>query len=79
MVRYFARGLIRTYQILLSPILGQQCRFYPSCSQYALDVIDQYGVCVGTGLAVVRILKCQPWHPGGFDPPPQERITNFDG
>ena len=64
------RVLIRGYQLLVSPLLGPRCRFYPSCSQYALDAIASHGVLKGLWLAVRRLGRCHPWHPGGFDPVP---------
>ena len=60
-------GLIRVYQLLLSPLLPPACRFYPSCSQYALDAIGEYGVVHGLWLATLRVARCNPWHPGGVD------------
>lgn len=63
--------LIKSYQLLISPVLGQHCRFYPSCSKYAQIAISQYGIARGLGLFVKRILKCHPWHPGGYDPVPK--------
>jgi putative membrane protein insertion efficiency factor len=60
--------LIRAYQVCLSPFLGPCCRFYPSCSQYAVDAIRRYGPVKGSGLALRRLLRCHPWHPGGYDP-----------
>lgn len=60
--------LVRLYQFTLSPILGGQCRFYPTCSNYALDALAKYGFFKGTLKAVARILKCHPFHPGGYDP-----------
>jgi hypothetical protein len=63
--------LIRTYQLLLSPLLGNHCRFYPSCSQYAVEAIERHGPWRGSLLAVRRILRCHPWHPGGIDPVPE--------
>jgi uncharacterized protein len=69
-----ARGLMSTvtgYQRYISPLKGvQTCRFYPTCSQYALEAIGKHGATKGTFLAVRRVLKCQPFHPGGFDPVP---------
>ena len=62
--------LIRAYQLLLSPLLGPSCRFEPSCSRYAVAAIDGHGVVRGGWLAVKRILRCHPFHSGGFDPPP---------
>jgi len=63
--------LIRTYQLLLSPLLGNHCRFYPSCSHYAVEAIERHGPWRGGLLAVRRILRCHPWHPGGIDPVPE--------
>ncbi len=63
--------LIRTYQLLLSPLLGNHCRFYPSCSQYAVEAIERHGAWRGSLLAVRRLLRCHPWHPGGIDPVPE--------
>ncbi len=60
--------LVRLYQFTLSPILGGQCRFYPTCSNYALDALAKYGFFKGTLKAMIRILKCHPFHPGGYDP-----------
>ncbi|MBF0467837.1 MAG: membrane protein insertion efficiency factor YidD [Desulfamplus sp.] len=62
--------LIRLYQYLLSPLIGPACRFYPSCSQYAFDAVIKYGSIKGSFLAAKRVLKCHPFHPGGFDPVP---------
>jgi hypothetical protein len=59
---------IRTYQILLSPFLGKNCRFYPSCSDYARQAFDQKGFGRGMILSIKRILRCQPFSEGGFDP-----------
>lgn len=66
-------GLIRGYQILLSPFFGQQCRFYPTCSHYAREAIEMHGSFKGSWLAVRRIARCGPWHPGGTDPVPPPR------
>jgi len=63
--------VIRGYQIVLSPIMGQNCRFYPTCSCYAHTAIERYGAFKGTYLAIRRILRCHPWHPGGMDPVPE--------
>ena len=60
---------IRLYQICLSPFLGHNCRFHPSCSQYFILAVKKYGVISGSARGVWRILKCQPFHPGGYDPP----------
>ena len=68
--RYLARGLIRLYQLMLSPFIGNQCRFHPSCSNYALEAVDRFGVLKGTALAARRLSRCHPFNPGGFDPVP---------
>ncbi|MGI4958909.1 MAG: membrane protein insertion efficiency factor YidD [Janthinobacterium lividum] len=62
--------LIRLYQYGLRPILGPNCRFVPSCSDYALQAIALHGAARGSGLAAGRILRCHPWHEGGHDPVP---------
>ena len=64
---------IRAYQLVLSPLLGPRCRFYPSCSSYALEAIRTHGPLKGTWLAGRRLLRCHPWNPGGVDPVPDRR------
>ncbi|MBQ0754612.1 MAG: membrane protein insertion efficiency factor YidD [Gammaproteobacteria bacterium] len=63
-------SLIRAYQFLLSPWLGNQCRFYPTCSAYAIEAIQRHGGLKGGWLAIKRLGRCQPWCEGGFDPVP---------
>ena len=62
--------LIRCYKYAISPMLGQNCRFFPSCSDYAAQAIDRYGAYKGADLGLKRIIRCHPWNPGGFDPVP---------
>ena len=62
--------LLRAYQYILSPLLGANCRFYPSCSSYTIQAIETFGLIKGSYLAVKRISKCHPWHPGGIDEVP---------
>ncbi len=62
--------LIRTYQIVLSPILTPACRFYPTCSQYAYEAVERHGAFRGALMVARRLLRCHPFHPGGFDPVP---------
>jgi hypothetical protein len=69
-MRFVAELLIRIYQWTLSPLLGRNCRFYPTCSNYALEAIHHHGVLRGGWLTLRRLGKCHPFHPGGFDPPP---------
>lgn len=69
-VRTFLIGLIRLYQELISPWLGPRCRFYPSCSEYAIQALRAYGIVKGLMLAVRRLVRCHPLNPGGFDPVP---------
>jgi putative membrane protein insertion efficiency factor len=64
--------LIKAYQKFISPLLGPHCRFYPTCSHYAIQVYERHGFIKGTVLALCRIARCGPWHPGGFDPAPDE-------
>jgi putative membrane protein insertion efficiency factor len=67
--------LVRGYQLGISPFLGQNCRFYPSCSHYALEAIGRHGAMKGGWLATKRLCKCHPWHPGGLDPVPEHSST----
>ena len=76
-MRTLAVFLIRVYQWTISPLLGPSCRFYPSCSQYAAEAIDCFGVLRGGWLAVKRIGRCHPWHPGGYDPVPPAHAHSF--
>jgi hypothetical protein len=60
--------LIRFYQLCISPLLGNNCRYYPTCSQYAIEAIEKKGIIRGSWMAVKRICRCHPWHNGGYDP-----------
>ena len=68
--RRLLAGLIRGYQIVLSPLLPPSCRFHPSCSQYALEAVSRHGALKGSWLAARRLARCHPFHPGGYDPVP---------
>ena len=63
-------GLIRLYQLLLSPLLGPRCRFHPSCSHYAVEAIQRHGPVKGGYLSLRRVARCHPLNPGGYDPVP---------
>ena len=63
-------ALIRLYQTFISPGLPPSCRFAPSCSQYALEAVQRYGALKGVWLGARRLVRCHPWHPGGYDPVP---------
>ena len=63
-------GLIRLYQLALSPYFGQQCRFTPTCSEYTRQAILKHGALKGAWLGLRRVSRCHPWHPGGHDPVP---------
>lgn len=62
--------LLRFYRYALSPLLGPRCRFYPTCSEYAVEAVTKYGALRGSWLAIKRLGRCHPWHPGGIDPVP---------
>lgn len=73
--------ILRGYQLGISPMLGQSCRFYPTCSNYAIEAIREYGAAKGSLMAGKRICKCHPWHPGGIDlvPPKSGKKNLVDG
>ncbi|HWE36126.1 MAG TPA: membrane protein insertion efficiency factor YidD [Isosphaeraceae bacterium] len=62
-------ALIRVYQFTISPLLGPSCRFEPSCSRYMIGALRKYGLLRGLWRGTARLLRCHPWHPGGYDPP----------
>lgn len=68
---------IKIYQYLISPVLGPHCRYEPSCSAYAVEALQRFGVIKGLWLAVKRLSRCHPWHEGGYDPvPPLDSKSN---
>ncbi|CAC9438227.1 Protein YidD [uncultured Gammaproteobacteria bacterium] len=71
-MRYLLLIPIKFYQLFISPLLGPNCRFDPTCSQYAYEAVKEYGFFKGLVLSIKRIGKCHPWHEGGFDPVPKK-------
>ncbi|MBO9607430.1 MAG: membrane protein insertion efficiency factor YidD [Paenibacillaceae bacterium] len=79
LARAIVKAPVRFYRTFISPLKPPTCRFYPTCSEYALQAIDEHGALIGMKLAVVRICKCHPFHPGGVDPvPPNPRKRSGD-
>ena len=70
-------GMVRGYQLLISPSLGSNCRFEPSCSAYSLQALSQHGAVTGSYLTLRRLVRCQPWCQGGHDPVPPPRSASF--
>ncbi|MCT6879989.1 MAG: membrane protein insertion efficiency factor YidD [Commensalibacter sp.] len=66
-------ALISAYQLILRPVFGGSCRFIPSCSEYTKEAISRHGALKGIGLGVWRILRCNPWNAGGYDPVPEQK------
>lgn len=87
MIARLLQGLIRCYQLFISPLTGPSCRFVPTCSQYAIDAIGHYGPLKGSLMALWRLARCHPFHPGGYDPvikpsearPPVRHAVNRNG
>jgi len=77
MIKDFLMGLIRGYRNFISPLFPPSCRFQPTCSQYALEAVERFGPLKGSWLATSRILRCHPFHRGGYDPvPPAKKELN---
>ena len=70
MIQSILLGLIKSYQYVISPLMAPSCRFTPTCSQYASEVIIKHGALKGSWLSFKRVLRCNPWNPGGYDPAP---------
>jgi uncharacterized protein len=73
-IRWVVLLPLRAYQLLVSPLLGNRCKYYPSCSEYAVQAIDRFGILRGLVLAGWRLLRCNPWSHGGFDPVDEQRL-----
>ncbi|MGZ8929158.1 MAG: membrane protein insertion efficiency factor YidD [Methylobacter sp.] len=77
-MRFILITIIRFYKYFISPLLGNRCRFYPSCSSYSLEALQLHGAIIGSYLTLKRLLKCHPFHEGGIDPVP-EKFGNKNG
>ncbi|MCK2003652.1 membrane protein insertion efficiency factor YidD [[Brevibacterium] frigoritolerans] len=73
MLKKIVMGIIRFYQVAISPLKPPTCRFYPTCSHYGLEAVNRFGPIKGSWLALIRILKCHPFHPGGIDLVPEKK------
>lgn len=69
-MKYVLIGLLKVYRAVISPLYGQVCKFYPSCSAYSLQAVQTHGAIKGTVLTVKRLARCHPWSAGGYDPVP---------
>jgi len=78
LTQWLILGPLYVYKVLISPLLGPRCRFYPSCSEYAIAAVRNHGIIRGLFLTVKRLLRCHPWHPGGVDlvPTPMKKRDN---
>ncbi len=72
-------GLVRAYQLLISPLFGASCRFQPTCSHYMIGAIERFGILKGIWLGLRRISRCHPWHEGGLDPVPELKKHTHHG
>ncbi|MGZ5026311.1 MAG: membrane protein insertion efficiency factor YidD [Methylobacter sp.] len=77
-MRFILIAIIRFYKYFISPLLGNRCRFYPSCSSYSLEALQLHGAIIGSYLTLKRLSKCHPFHEGGIDPVP-EKFGNKNG
>ncbi|MBP7369971.1 MAG: membrane protein insertion efficiency factor YidD [Arenimonas sp.] len=76
MLKWFSLQLLRGYKLFISPVLGQNCRFSPSCSSYSMQAIERFGFFKGSYLTIRRLLRCHPFNPGGYDPVPEHHCHN---
>lgn len=74
-MKYILIYAIKIYQIVLSPLFPASCRFHPTCSNYSIEALTIHGFFKGTNLSILRILKCHPFHDGGYDPVPEKNLN----
>ncbi len=72
MIKTILIGVIKLYQWTIGPVIGETCRFYPSCSHYGVEALKKHGALKGSWLTIKRICRCHPWNPGGIDPVPEK-------
>ena len=72
MIKTILIGVIKLYQWTIGPVIGETCRFYPSCSHYGVEALKKHGALKGSWLIIKRICRCHPWNPGGIDPVPEK-------
>jgi putative membrane protein insertion efficiency factor len=77
-MRFLLIAIIKFYKYFISPLLGSNCRFYPSCSSYSVEALQRHGAIIGSYITLKRLLKCHPFHQGGIDPVP-EKLGNKNG
>src|SRR3954453_5537339 len=77
-MKYLLIGLLKAYRLVISPLYGNVCRYYPSCSAYALIAVQRHGAARGSWLAARRLLRCHPWARGGYDPVPGTEEHDHD-
>lgn len=77
-MKYVLIGLLKAYRVVISPLYGNVCRYYPSCSAYALTAVQTHGAARGSWLAANRLLRCHPWARGGYDPVPGTEHHDHD-
>ena len=77
-MQFMLIAIIKIYKYFISPLLGDRCRFYPSCSSYSLEALQLHGAIIGSYLSLKRLLRCHPFHEGGIDPVP-EKFGNKNG
>lgn len=75
-MKWLFTRLIRLYQLFISPVLGSNCRYFPTCSAYTMEAIEKWGAWQGLWLGVKRLSRCHPWHEGGYDPVPEKNKDN---